>query len=85
LEVDWGARVDALDTAFGPSERFDTTHRHEIDADTLVARVMSTSYIAPLAPEARDELATKVRELVAPLGDRFELPYVTTAWAFDRS
>lgn len=84
LEVDWGARIDAMDTAFGPGRVFRSGFRQELDADTLVARVFSTSYLATLAPPVKAELEHDVRALVAPLGERFELPYVTTAWAFER-
>ena len=52
-----------------------------MDPDTLVARVLSTSYLAVLPQAERAELADKVRELVSSLGDRFELPYVTVAYA----
>jgi SAM-dependent methyltransferase len=81
VEVDWAERIDALDSPFGPVERFDTAHRQEMDAETMVARVLSTSYLATLPPAEKDDLARKVRDLVAPLGDRFDLPYVTVAYA----
>jgi len=84
VEVDWGARIDAMDTAFGPAERHRSSFRQEMVPDTLVARVLSTSYLATLAADVRDELEREVRALVAPLGERFELPYVTDAWAFRR-
>ena len=50
-----------------------------MDPDTLVARVLSTSYLARLPEAERATLAARVRELAAPLGDRFELPYVSVA------
>ena len=83
LEVDWGARIDAMDTAFGPGRVLRSGFHQELDADTLVARVFSTSYLATLSPPVKAELERDVRALVAPLGERFDLPYVTTAWAFD--
>ncbi len=84
VEVDWGARIDALDTPFEPGEHLRTSFHQPMDGDTLVARVLSTSYLATLDAEVRDELAREVRALVDSLGDRFELPYVTFAWAFTR-
>lgn len=84
VEVDWSARIDAYDAPFSPGEHHRSSFRQAMDPDTLVARVLSTSYIAILALDVRDELARKVRDLVAPLGERFELPYVTYAWAFSR-
>lgn len=81
-EVDWAGRIDAMDTAFGPVQRHDTSYRQPMDPDTLVARVLSTSYIASQPVAERERLAVAVRELVAPLGDTFELPYETVVyWA----
>lgn len=84
VEVDWGARIDAMDAPFEPGEHLRTSFCQPMDPDTLVARVLSTSYLATLDVEVKDDLAREVRALVAPLGDRFELPYVTYAWAFTR-
>jgi SAM-dependent methyltransferase len=85
LEEDWGARLEELGGPFTAPERFDTTFVHEIDADTLVARVLSTSYLASRPAAERTELAAEVRALVAPLGERFELPYATVAWSVRRT
>lgn len=79
-EVDWAERIDGLDTAFGPVQRYDTTYRQPMDPDTLVARVLSTSYIASQPVAERERLAVAVRELVADLGETFELPYVTVVY-----
>jgi len=79
-EVDWAARIDGLDVPFGPVSRYDTTYRQPMDPDTLVARVLSTSYIASQPTEARDALAVKVRALVADRGETFELPYQTVVY-----
>lgn len=80
LEVDWAARIDALPTAFGPVQRYETTFRQVLDVDTLVARVLSTSYLASLDQPTKDELAAQVRELVADQPDPFVLPYETVAY-----
>lgn len=85
LEVDWGERLREVGGPFTEPIRFDTGYRQELDPDTLVARVLSTSYIATLPTAEREATAAKVRALVAPLGDRFELPYVTTAWVVHRT
>ena len=84
LEVDWGARLGELDSAFGPAESYPSGFSQTMDPDLLVARVMSISYIATYAPTAQADLESQVRALVAPLGPTFELPYVTRAWAFPR-
>jgi len=81
VEVDWAAVIDEHGPQFGPVERYDSTYRQPMDGDTLVQRVLSTSYIARLPASEQAALAEKVRALVAPLGDRFELPYVSVAYA----
>lgn len=85
LEVDWGATLAHLGGPFTPAVRYDTRYRQAMDPDTLVARVLSTSYLATLSGSEQADLADRVRGLVAPLGDRFELPYVTVAWATHRT
>ncbi len=80
VEEDWAARIEALDVPFGPVQRYDTTYRQVLDAETLVARVLSTSYIAAQPADDRAALADRVRALVAAFDETFELPYVTVAY-----
>ncbi|HXH58239.1 class I SAM-dependent methyltransferase [Iamia sp.] len=80
VEDDWVARIEALDVPFGAVSRHDTTYRQRMDVDTLVARVLSTSYIASQPPEARSSLAAEVRALVADVAEPFDLPYVTVVY-----
>ena len=80
VEEDWAARIEATGAPFGPVARYDTTYRQPMDPETLVARVLSTSYIASQPEADRAVLAGQVRDLVADLGDSFELPYVTVAY-----
>lgn len=81
VEVDWGAALAEHGPQFAPAERYDTTYRQPVDPDTLVQRVLSTSYLAVLPADEQAALADRVRALVAPLGERFELPYVSVAYA----
>ena len=81
VEVDWAATLAASGPQFEPAARYDTTYRQPMDADTLVARVLSTSYLAVLPAAERARLADDVRALAEPLGPTFELPYVTVAYA----
>lgn len=85
LEEDWGARLDAVAAPFTPAERYDSGYVQPMDPETLVARVLSTSYVATTPAAERAALADRVRDLVAPLGATFELPYVTTAWVVHRT
>lgn len=73
---DWPAVVGAggLFTAVR-SRRF--PYVQEMDADLLVERVLSTSYIAAKPAGERASIAAGVRDLVAGFPERFPLPYVT--------
>ncbi len=79
VEEDWAARIEAAGAPFGPVARYDTTYRQPMDPETLVARVLSTSYIASRPEADRALLARQVRDLVSDLGESFELPYITVA------
>lgn len=81
VEVDWAAVIAEHGPQFGPVERYDSTYIQPMDPDTLVQRVLSTSYIARLPVAEQSAIAERVRELTEPLGPTFELPYVTVAYA----
>ncbi len=88
VEVDWAERFASDETGFGPLRTFHTTYRQRLDEDTLVARVLSTSYLASQDADAQAVVADRVRRLVAGFPDTFDLPYVTVAYlgvAEDRS
>ena len=80
LEEDWAAKLDALDSAFGPVQRYDTGFAQPMDVDTLVARVLSTSSLASRPEAERADLARRVRDLVAHHDEPFDLPYRTTLY-----
>jgi SAM-dependent methyltransferase len=52
----------------------------KLDADGLVARVGSISFIASASPEARAELAGLLRGVAARLGGTVDFPYVTDVY-----
>ncbi len=58
-------------------QRRQLANDHELDADTLVDRVVSTSYIANWPTDGQDALAGDVRRLVAGFPERFLLPHRT--------
>ena len=74
--VDWAAVVDAGGRCT-PVHHQALAYVQELDAETLVERVLSTSYIAARPPEDNVELAAAVRALVSDFPERFTLPYVT--------
>lgn len=81
VEVDWATRLDGVNPAFEAFQEYHTTYGQPMNADILVARVLSTSYIATMTASEHGALSAKVRDLVAPFGPEFELPYVTVAYA----
>jgi SAM-dependent methyltransferase len=65
----------AVSPLFGDVERRDFRHVQLLDADGLVARAESVSFVAQLPEQERAALLERVRAL-APAGE-FEFPYVT--------
>jgi SAM-dependent methyltransferase len=77
-EIDWPAAVAAAG-GFTPLVRTDVDNpQRDVDAETVVARALSTSYVAAAGDAVRTQVARDVRAIVAGLGERFDLPYVTT-------
>lgn len=75
-DQDWAAPV-AASGLFTPLQHRQLSYQQELDVDTLVERVLSTSYIAARPAEQNVELADAVRALTDGFPARFELPYVT--------
>lgn len=73
-EVDWAAAVAAT-SLFDLVETRRFRLEQRLDVETLVDRVLSTSYIAALPADEQDEVAEGVREVVADLVEPFVLPY----------
>jgi SAM-dependent methyltransferase len=57
------------------SEQFE--HSVTMTADDMVALMQSRSYFLTADAELRQQMERVVREITAPLGESFELPYVT--------
>jgi SAM-dependent methyltransferase len=85
VEVDWAGRFDAGTTGFTPMEAHHSGHSQTLDADTLVDRVLSTSYIAERSATDQAVVAERVRELIIDFPEQFELPYVTVAYRCHRT
>lgn len=75
-DVDWTAAV-AETGDFGPVGHRQFRLDQRLDADSLVDRVLSTSYIAAGTPADQAALAAKVRLLAADLPEPFVLAYRT--------
>jgi SAM-dependent methyltransferase len=80
VEQDWPARFAAAPVPFSSLQRFESGFVQELDVDMLVARVLSTSYIAARPAEARADIEHRVRTLAAELPAVIELPYVTVVF-----
>ena len=62
---------------FGRIEAKTFLHSVTMTSDDAVALMQSRSYFLTAEPDERQAMSERVREITAPLGERFELPYVT--------
>ncbi|MGZ4388715.1 MAG: class I SAM-dependent methyltransferase [Gaiellaceae bacterium] len=74
----WRAVLEA-NPHFGPGEEARFAHTQRIDADALVDRVGSISFVATLPEPRRTELLARVRELAG--GGEVEVDYTTELYA----
>jgi SAM-dependent methyltransferase len=74
--IDWPAVV-ANSGRFGPLQMREFRHEQEMDVDSLVARVLSVSYVSVMSDAERKPVLDAVRALVADFPPRFPLPYVS--------
>jgi SAM-dependent methyltransferase len=74
--TDWAALV-GRSGRFGPMEQARLAHEQMLDADGLVARVLTSSYLAAAPPDEQAAVGRDVRALVAGFEAPFALPYVT--------
>jgi SAM-dependent methyltransferase len=70
---------------YGPMRERTFSFVQELDADGLIARIGSTSYIATLPDAERRRLFAEVRALVAGLAQPLQLPYRTDAFTTTRA
>jgi len=70
---------------FGPVEERHFSFGQELDADGLVERVASISYVAAAPAESRCEIAARLRELAAARGGRVTIPYVASVYVSHRA
>lgn len=72
--------------AFGTTDRFTPlehrryAYEHEVDADTMVGRIGSISWIASLPDDQRADVLARVRAVFDGMPDRFPVPYHTELW-----
>jgi SAM-dependent methyltransferase len=80
-DMSWRRAINA-DARFAPVDEWRVVNPHLVDADTVVDRALSTSFIAAMPIDRRNQVETRVRELVAPLGPTFEFPYISQLQAW---
>jgi SAM-dependent methyltransferase len=83
-DEDWGAVLEASGR-FGPARYHRRTWSQSMDVDTLVARALSTSYVATWPADRQAVVAARVRALVAGFPSTFDVPHVTHLWCSTRS
>lgn len=75
----WRTAFEAT-TLFTPLEFRSFPFEHEVDADTMVERMASISWIAVLPEGERLPLLSRVRALFDGMPQRFPVPYHTDVW-----
>jgi ubiquinone/menaquinone biosynthesis C-methylase UbiE len=79
----WRTALDETDL-FAPAAKREFPNVQTIDADTLVRRVASTSFVADLPESDRRSVLDGTRRIAANLPDRFPFPYTTEIELFER-
>ena len=72
-------------SSFGPLERAEFEHEQRFDADGLVERVTSMSFVAILPDDEREELLARVRALGRRYDAPFAFPYRTEVFVSRRA
>jgi SAM-dependent methyltransferase len=72
--------VGLIDEVFGRVQRASFRFEQQLDAEGVVGRISSISFVAAASPERRAELADALRELVARHGGRVAFRYVSEAY-----
>jgi SAM-dependent methyltransferase len=80
-DMSWRRAINS-DARFGSVDEWRIANPFPTTAEGVVDRALSTSYIAALTPDRREAVASQIRDLVAPLGDAFDFPYVSQLQAW---
>ncbi len=80
---EWRRSVDST-ALFAPIAELEAPLEQELDADELVDRVGSTSFIAALPDPERAEVLARVRAVAAGAGGSVRLGYTTEAYVYER-
>jgi SAM-dependent methyltransferase len=80
---EWRQSVDST-ALFAPAGALEVPLEQKLDADELVDRVGSTSFIAALPDSERADVVARVQAVAARNGGSVRLGYVTEAFAYER-
>lgn len=80
-DMAWRRAINS-DARFGSIDEWRVPNPFPTTAEGVVDRVLSTSFIALLTPDKQEAVAEQIREIIAPLGDELEYPYISylQAW-----
>jgi SAM-dependent methyltransferase len=82
-DIGWRESI-AADGRFATAGEIATPFEQEFDADGLVDRVGSISFIAALGDQERGHVLAQVRALALDAGQPLRLGYMTEAYAYER-
>jgi SAM-dependent methyltransferase len=80
----WRPRLEASNL-FGAVEQASFVFQQHVSRADVVDRVASTSFVAALAPDERDVVLGRVRELAAGYAEPIDFPYRTDVFAIPRA
>ena len=79
----WRAALDQTEL-FTPGAKREFENIQTLDAETLVRRAASTSFVADLPAAELERVLDRARDIAVQLPDRFPFPYTTEVEIFDR-
>jgi SAM-dependent methyltransferase len=80
-DMGWRRAINS-DARFGSVDEWRIANPIPTTPEGVVDRALSSSFIAALTRDKQDAVADQVRELVGPLGDSFEFPYLSQLQAW---
>lgn len=81
--MQWRAVVESH-PGFAESGYAELPNPASMSRQGLVDRILSTSFIAALAPGKRHQVRVQAERLAGSLPERFEYPYLTRMWCYRR-
>lgn len=73
----WRHAIDA-DPAFALVDEYAIANPQPTNADGVITRALSTSFVANLSAQQQQNLERELRAIVVPLGESFDFPYTST-------